>query len=188
MFALRQIAASRVDSFFLRDLLLDPNTRHQQLQVLTFLLRLVIKAARSHCRTLYSIAHFISFPHNVGPPVYTIQAGTRHSNNIYRRVALTRMQAASAIDTLKMSDSPAKKLDFSSANKENTYKPIVGIPDLEEEEVDEVEKKFHSVAPTIRPEEADEPILQENPQRFVLFPIKYHDVSHDAFDAFYHAS
>lgn len=98
------------------------------------------------------------------------------------------MQAASAIDTLKMSDSPAKKLDFSSADKENTYKPIVGIPDLEEESADEVDKKIHSVAPTIKPEEADEPILQENPQRFVLFPIKYHDVSRDAFDAFHYAS
>lgn len=87
-----------------------------------------------------------------------------------------------------MSDSPAKKIDFSSANKENTYRPIVGIPDLEEEEVDEVEKKMHTVAPTIKPEEADEPLLQENPQRFVLFPIKYHDVSFDAFDAFQYAS
>ena len=99
---------------------------------------------------------------------------------------LTCKQVASAIDTLKMSDSPAKNIDFSSADKENRYKPIVGIPDLEE--VDEVEKKVHSVAPTIRPEEADEPILQENPQRFVLFPIKYHDVSHDAFNAFQYAS
>ncbi|CAD6506141.1 BgTH12-07071 [Blumeria graminis f. sp. triticale] len=31
-------------------------------------------------------------------------------------------------------------------------------------------------APTIKPEEADEPLLQENPNRFVLFPIKYHEV------------
>jgi ribonucleoside-diphosphate reductase subunit M2 len=31
-----------------------------------------------------------------------------------------------------------------------------------------------SVAVTVRP--TDEPILQENPQRFVLFPIKYHEV------------
>jgi hypothetical protein len=34
-----------------------------------------------------------------------------------------------------------------------------------------------TVAPGLRPEEADEPLLQENPQRFVLFPIKYHEVS-----------
>jgi ribonucleoside-diphosphate reductase subunit M2 len=73
-----------------------------------------------------------------------------------------------------MTDSPAKKLDFSSADKENVYKPIVGIPDLPEEE--EIITK-PSVASTIRPEEAHEPLLQENPQRFVLFPIKYHDVS-----------
>lgn len=32
------------------------------------------------------------------------------------------------------------------------------------------------VAPTIKSDEIDEPILQENPQRFVLFPIKYHEV------------
>jgi ribonucleoside-diphosphate reductase subunit M2 len=73
-----------------------------------------------------------------------------------------------------MSDSPAKKLDFqSTADKENVYKPIVGIPDMPE--VDMSIKP--TVAPTIKEEEADEPLLQENPQRFVLFPIKYHDVS-----------
>ncbi|KAF2027470.1 hypothetical protein EK21DRAFT_91511 [Setomelanomma holmii] len=81
-------------------------------------------------------------------------------------------QAASAIDTLKMTDSPAKKLDFSSADKENVFRPIVGIPDLPEEPV--VAKP--TTAPTIKSEEASEPLLQENPGRFVLFPIKYHDV------------
>jgi|TARA_R110002003_G_scaffold248_2_gene17628 ribonucleoside-diphosphate reductase subunit M2 len=72
-----------------------------------------------------------------------------------------------------MTDSPAKKLDFSSADKENVFKPIVGIPDMPEESV--VVKP--ATAPTIKPEEAHEPLLQENPGRFVLFPIKYHDVS-----------
>jgi len=75
------------------------------------------------------------------------------------------MQAASAIDTLKMSDSPAKKIDFSSADKENVFKPIVGIPDLPEEDTSVVKA---AVAPTIKPEEAHEPLLQENSQRFVL--------------------
>lgn len=74
-----------------------------------------------------------------------------------------------------MTDSPAKKLDFSSADKENVYKPIVGIPELDIEE--DTSDKKPTVAPTIKPEEAYEPLLQENPQRFVLFPIKYHDVS-----------
>jgi ribonucleoside-diphosphate reductase subunit M2 len=74
-----------------------------------------------------------------------------------------------------MSNSPAKKIDFASADKENVFRPIVGIPDLDDEE-DAADKK-PTVASTIRPEEADEPLLQENPHRFVLFPIKYHDVS-----------
>ncbi|CCU75129.1 unnamed protein product [Blumeria hordei] len=43
---------------------------------------------------------------------------------------------------------------------------------------DQVAKTIESTpsAPTIKPEEADEPLLQENPNRFVLFPIKYHEV------------
>ncbi|CAN9254895.1 unnamed protein product [Alternaria alternata] len=82
-------------------------------------------------------------------------------------------QISSAIDSLKMNDSPAKKLDFSPVEKENTFKPIVGIPDDFEDDLEEAKP---TVAPTIKEEEAIEPILQENPGRFVLFPIKYHDV------------
>jgi ribonucleoside-diphosphate reductase subunit M2 len=88
---------------------------------------------------------------------------------------LTRKQVAAAIDTLKMTDSPAKKLDFSTGNKENVFRPIVGIPDITTE--DDASGALSSTAPTIKPEEADEPLLRENPQRFVMFPIKYHDVS-----------
>lgn len=84
-------------------------------------------------------------------------------------------KAASAIESLKMSDSPAKKLNFSSADKENVFMPIVGIPNIEDPE-DAPEDKTPTVAPTIKPEEAYEPLLQENPQRFVLFPIKYHEI------------
>jgi hypothetical protein len=73
-----------------------------------------------------------------------------------------------------MNDSSAKKLDFSPVEKENTFKPIVGIPDDFEDDLDAAKP---TVAPTIKEEEAIEPILQENPGRFVLFPIKYHDVS-----------
>ena len=72
-----------------------------------------------------------------------------------------------------MSDSPAKKLDFSEADKENVFKPIVGIPDIVDAPTD---VKKPTTASTIKAQEADEPLLQENPQRFVLFPIKYHDV------------
>ena len=40
-----------------------------------------------------------------------------------------------------------------------------------------VEEKKPTVAAGIKEDEADEPLLQENPHRFVLFPIKYHEVS-----------
>ena len=85
-------------------------------------------------------------------------------------------QAASAMESLKM-ESPVKKLDL-TAGKENL--PVdAQVEDIEVpkavQETKEVAKP--AVAPTIKPEEADEPLLQENPQRFVLFPIKYHEVS-----------
>lgn len=76
-----------------------------------------------------------------------------------------------------MGDSPAKKLSFTPADKENCEiaVPVAGIPMLDFE--DKVEDKKAAVAETIKEEEIDEPLLQENPQRFVLFPIKYHEVS-----------
>jgi ribonucleoside-diphosphate reductase subunit M2 len=82
-------------------------------------------------------------------------------------------------------ESPIKKLDFTVVDKENlpydasvaalatemdAKKPIV-------EEVKKVEEPKPAVVSGIKPEEADEPLLQENPNRFVLFPIKYHEVS-----------
>jgi ribonucleoside-diphosphate reductase subunit M2 len=90
-------------------------------------------------------------------------------------------QAASAIEGLKM-ESPVKKLDFNASNKENA--PFDADLATLEAEIDanhqqtSMEKKAPSaaVAPTIKPSEADEPLLQENPQRFVLFPIKYHEI------------
>ncbi|KAH8801673.1 putative ribonucleoside-diphosphate reductase small chain [Xylogone sp. PMI_703] len=90
--------------------------------------------------------------------------------------------AASAIENFNMNDSPVKKINFNVMNKENapvnadstvdtsaieTKKPII--------EDTKTEVKL-TVAPTIKPEEEDEPLLQENPQRFVLFPIKYHEI------------
>jgi len=81
-------------------------------------------------------------------------------------------------------ESPVKKLDFSASNKENA--PFDADLATLEAEIDANHQKTTldkneeapkpAVAPTIKPEEADEPLLQENPQRFVLFPIKYHEV------------
>ncbi|KAA8568179.1 hypothetical protein EYC84_008573 [Monilinia fructicola] len=62
--------------------------------------------------------------------------------------------AASGIENLKMEITLVEEIK----------KPIVE------------EKKPAAVAPGIKPEEADEPLLQENPNRFVLFPIKYHEI------------
>ncbi len=82
-----------------------------------------------------------------------------------------------------MADSPAKKLQFDVADKENLpfdaqlHLPVVEIePSKHVVEVVKKEPLPATVAPTIKSEEADEPLLQANPQRFVLFPIKYHEV------------
>jgi ribonucleoside-diphosphate reductase subunit M2 len=91
-------------------------------------------------------------------------------------------QAAAAIDSFKM-ESPVKKLDFGVADKENnpdaavatlaeqidaTHKPVV-------EEVKKIEEKKTETT-VVKHDYSDEPLLQENPGRFVLFPIKYHEI------------
>lgn len=82
-----------------------------------------------------------------------------------------------------MGDSPAKKINFGVVDKENVpfnaAAPIVEAVEITKPIVEEIKiEKAVDVAPTIKPEEMDEPLLQVNPQRFVLFPIKYHEVSH----------
>ncbi|KAL8680399.1 MAG: hypothetical protein Q9186_003428 [Xanthomendoza sp. 1 TL-2023] len=88
-------------------------------------------------------------------------------------------QAASAIEIFKMVDSPAKKLNFQNADKENIKHelPATDSLDLKKPNVDLCKPDEKPVvAPGIKAEEADEPLLQDNPQRFVLFPIKYHEI------------
>jgi len=78
-----------------------------------------------------------------------------------------------------MVDSPIKNLDFKPVDKENMKgdAPIVTDLELKKAHVDIVEKgQRPAVAPGIEDHEAEEPLLQENPHRFVLFPIKYHEV------------
>ena len=79
-----------------------------------------------------------------------------------------------------MGDSPAKKLNFDPVDKENNLQntaPVVNDVDLKKAPLEVIEKgQKAAVAPTIKDHEADEPLLQENPHRFVLFPIKYHEV------------
>ncbi|PNS19353.1 ribonucleoside-diphosphate reductase small chain [Sphaceloma murrayae] len=86
-------------------------------------------------------------------------------------------KVAEAVESFKM-ESPVKQPVFSiEANKENLQSdevavPVKGIPLDYEPEQDVVP----TVASGLKPEEAEEPILQENPNRFVLFPIKYHEI------------
>ena len=94
---------------------------------------------------------------------------------------LTNPQAAEGISDLKVENvSPIKIPSMVPDVPKDQYgnekaRPIVGIPDLKKE-TDAVEEAKNSVAATIKSEEASEPLLRENPNRFVLFPIKYNEV------------
>ncbi|KUI60528.1 Ribonucleoside-diphosphate reductase small chain [Cytospora mali] len=91
-------------------------------------------------------------------------------------------QAASGIESLKM-DTPVKKLDLGVANKENDFQdPAIAslVQDLDAQHAatKDVVKASEEPEKTNRlhEEELDEPILKENPQRFVMFPIQYHEI------------
>lgn len=78
-----------------------------------------------------------------------------------------------------MSDSPVKKLDFESVGKENVptaTKPVDVDASVEKTAVEDKVAAIKAI-------EANEPLLQENAHRFVLFPIKYHEVSASGFHA-----
>ncbi|KAI1500458.1 ribonucleotide reductase [Biscogniauxia marginata] len=88
-------------------------------------------------------------------------------------------KAASAIESFKM-ESPVKKLDFTASGKENA--PFDAELDTLANEIESQKPATQkpeeqvAVASAVKPEEIDEPLLQENPHRFVLFPIKYHEI------------
>lgn len=70
-----------------------------------------------------------------------------------------------------------KKLDFQSTGKENTPTAFQSVDTTVTKPMEKA-VETPKVAPGIKEMEAHEPLLQENPHRFVLFPIKYHEVSH----------
>lgn len=88
------------------------------------------------------------------------------------------IQVASGIEAFKM-ESPVKKLDFNAGKENAPFDADVDTlaNEIESQKPTEKPTESKAVAPTIKSEEADEPLLQENPHRFVLFPIKYHEVS-----------
>ncbi|KAI5867980.1 ribonucleotide reductase [Durotheca rogersii] len=81
-------------------------------------------------------------------------------------------KAASAMESLKM-ESPVKKLAFAGKENASIDADVDAIVTKIEAQKKHEEK---AAAPAVRADEVDEPILQENPQRFVLFPIKYHEI------------
>ncbi|KAL5002176.1 ribonucleotide reductase [Aspergillus recurvatus] len=85
-------------------------------------------------------------------------------------------QAASSLENLKMNDSPVKKLNFEVAGKENApvSTPILDAPVIKP--AAEKPAELSKAALDVKAIEANEPLLQENPHRFVLFPIKYHEI------------
>lgn len=92
-------------------------------------------------------------------------------------------QAATSLQNLKVKESPAKKLDFSVENKENmpADAPLLTVAEFNAlktpvTELVKTSPEPPKVAQGIKADEIDEPILQENPHRFVLFPIKYHEI------------
>ncbi|GIJ86168.1 ribonucleotide-diphosphate reductase (RNR), small subunit [Aspergillus pseudoviridinutans] len=84
-------------------------------------------------------------------------------------------QAASSLENLKMSDSPVKKLNFGVVGKENAPSATT-LADAPAEKTAGKPTEASKVAQSIKELEANEPLLQENPHRFVLFPIKYHEI------------
>lgn len=88
--------------------------------------------------------------------------------------------AATQLESLKM-ESPIKKLDFSAVGKENgapepDFATLEAEMDAKHMESKAAQATTKAVAAPAKTEEQDEPLLQENPQRFVLFPIKYHEI------------
>jgi len=77
-----------------------------------------------------------------------------------------------------MDASPAQKLAFKpvQTNGVENAIPLVGLPELARPALNAVAEAENSIAITLRPDEVDEPLLRVNPNRFVLFPIKYHEV------------
>lgn len=78
-----------------------------------------------------------------------------------------------------MNDTPMKPLKLDLGDKENV--PVssdVAEPELKKVEIETTKPTEAPVVKAKTPKEleAEEPLLQENPQRFVLFPIKYHEV------------
>jgi ribonucleoside-diphosphate reductase subunit M2 len=73
-------------------------------------------------------------------------------------------KVANSMSNLKMDDIDAAKAKLSFDSKPAAPAPV------------KEEKKLVDTPSSLKPEEIHEPLLEENKQRFVLFPIKYHEI------------
>jgi hypothetical protein len=121
--------------------------------------------------------------HHVRATDHSLKEGAKSlcPRNIRANLANASLQAVEALENFNI-ESPMKQPLFTAASeeKENIITkevavPVKGIPMADDLPEPEVPKP--SAAPGIKGDEMNEPILQENPNRFVLFPIKYHEVS-----------
>lgn len=82
-----------------------------------------------------------------------------------------------------MSDSPVKSINFGLDNKENAPGSTPAVDAIKKVDVEVVKPSAPEEpkkALTPKELEKEEPLLQENPHRFVLFPLKYHEVSRES--------
>jgi hypothetical protein len=121
--------------------------------------------------------------HHVRVTDHSLKEGEKSlcPRNIRANLANASLQAVEALENFNI-ESPMKQPLFTAASeeKENIITkevavPVKGIPMADD--LPEPEEPKPSAAPGIKGDEMNEPILQENPNRFVLFPIKYHEVS-----------
>ncbi|KAJ8607527.1 hypothetical protein MRB53_040237 [Persea americana] len=79
------------------------------------------------------------------------------------------------MEKLNMDASPLKKLDLTAPVATSDKGPLKAVPlvGLPEQAVMAANKKLEAAQAALRD---SEPLLRENPNRFVLFPIKYHEV------------
>ncbi|EEA26241.1 Ribonucleotide-diphosphate reductase (RNR), small subunit [Talaromyces marneffei ATCC 18224] len=84
-------------------------------------------------------------------------------------------QAAASLEQFKM-ESPVKKLSFESGKENSPAVVDASATTLVKPAEKPTVQATPKVAPSIKEMEANEPLLQENPHRFVLFPIKYHEI------------
>lgn len=86
-------------------------------------------------------------------------------------------KAASALNSLELNDAPVKdlKAELQKLNDRKTGK-VETTEVAEPTADDDADTILRKSRARLQAVERDEPILKENPNRFVLFPIKYHEI------------